>query len=47
MTRGYEDDVDDDKLCKCGHPLYMHDDGVDACVMCTTCKKFEAQDEAR
>lgn len=31
----------DDAKCSCGHPLYLHDDGADKCVECSTCERFE------
>jgi DNA-directed RNA polymerase subunit RPC12/RpoP len=27
-------ELDDMDPCSCGHPLYLHDDGTDACVSC-------------
>lgn len=33
--------AEEDALCVCEHALYLHDDGVDACLDCD-CRRFVA-----
>lgn len=39
-----QEDLDDDAICKCGHKLYLHDDGIEECAECT-CPRFRLPDE--
>lgn len=32
--------LSDDSTCRCGHPLYQHDDGKDKCGICDGCESF-------